>query len=79
MKNSVKPRYKTVYLKAVVYVRADIEFTDENELQEKIAEFETNVCLDLDNAPSGYFDYEFSYDGLSEVDEDDVPDYLFDD
>jgi hypothetical protein len=79
MNNSVKPRYKTVYRKAVVYVRADIEFTDENELQEKIAEFETNVCLDLDNAPSGYFDYEFSYDGLNEVDEDDVPDYLFDD
>ncbi|MBQ4494269.1 MAG: hypothetical protein II968_00725 [Selenomonadaceae bacterium] len=79
MNNSVKPRYKTVYRKAVVYVRADIEFTDENELAEKIADFETNVCLDLDNAPSGYFDYEFSYDGLSEVDEDDVPDYLFDD
>ena len=79
MKNSVKTRCKTVYRKAVVYVRTEIEFTDENDLQEKIDEFETNVCLDLDNAPSGYFDYEFSYDGLSEVDEDAVPDWFVDD
>ncbi len=79
MKNSIKQRCKTVYRKAVVYVRAEIEFTSEEDLAEKIAEFETNVCLDLDNAHSGYFDYELSYDGLSEVDEDDVPAWLFDD
>lgn len=79
MKNSVKTRCKTIYRKAVVYVRADIEFTSDEDLAEKIAEFETNVCLDLDNAPSGYFDYEFSYDGLSGVDEDDVPAWLFED
>ena len=79
MKNSVKPRYKTIYRKAVVYVRADIDFTTEEELQEKIADFETNVCLDLDNAHSGNFDYEFSYDELSEVEAEDIPAYLFDD
>lgn len=79
MKNSIKQRCKTVYRKAVVYVRAEIEFTSEEDLAEKIAEFETNVCLDLDNAPSGYFDYELSYDGFSEVEEDDVPDWFVDD
>ncbi len=69
MNNMAKPRYKSVYRKAVIYVRAEIEFTSDEDLAEKIAEFETNVCLDLDNAPSGYFDYEFSYDRLSEVDD----------
>ena len=72
-------RYKSVYRKAVVYVRADINFTTKEELAEKIADFETNVCLDLDNAHSGNFDYEFSCDGLSEVDAEDVPDWIFDD
>ena len=79
MNNLAKPQCKTVYRKAVVYFRADINFTNENDLQDKVDEFETNVCLDLDNAPGGYFDYEFRYDGLSEVDEDEVPDRLFDD
>ena len=79
MNNLIKPQCKTVYRKAVVYFRADINFTNENDLQDKVDEFETNVCLDLDNAPGGYFDYEFRYDGLSEVDEDEVPDRLFDD
>lgn len=73
-----KPQYKTIYRKAIVFFRADIKFSTEEELQEKIDDFESNVCLDLDNAPSGYFDYEFCYDGLSEVDENDVPEYLFD-
>lgn len=76
MKNN-PTRYKTVYRKAVVYVRADIEFTTDEELQEKIADLESNVCLDLDNAPSGYFDYEFSYNGLEEIDADEVPDCFF--
>ena len=79
MNNLAKPQCKTVYRKAVVYFRADINFTNENDLQDKVDEFETSVCLDLDNAPGGYFDYEFRYDGLSEVDEDEVPDRLFDD
>ena len=73
-----KAHRKTVYRKAVIYVRTDINFTTDDELAAKIDDFETNVCLDLDNAHSGNFDYEFSYDGLSEVDEDDVPAWLFD-
>lgn len=79
MNNMAKARYKSVYRKAVIYVRAEIEFTSDEDLAEKIVEFETNVCLDLDNAPSGYFDYEFSYDGLSEVDEEDILDWFVDD
>ena len=79
MNNLIKPQCKTVYRKAVIYVRADIEFNTDEELQDKIDEFETNVCLDLDNAPGGYFDYEFRYDGLTEVDAEEVPDRLFDD
>ena len=77
--DNLASRYKTVYRKAVIYFRADINFTNENDLQEKIDEFEANVCLDLDNAHGGYFDYEFRYDGLTAVDEDDIPDYFFND
>lgn len=72
-------RCKTVYRKAVVYFRADIVFHTDKELEDKIDDFENNVCLDLDNAHGGYFDYDFRYDGLDEIDEDDVPDWLFDD
>lgn len=71
-------RVKTVYRKTVVYVRADIEYTDEADLQNQIEEFETNVSVDLDNAPSGNYDYEFTYDGLAGINKDDVPDWLFD-
>ena len=71
-------RVKTVYRKTVVYVRADIEYTDEADLQEQIEEFETNVCVDLDSAPSGNYDYEFTYDGLTAINEEEVPDWLFD-
>lgn len=71
-------RVKTVYRKTVVYVRADIEYTDAEDLQEQIEEFDNNVCVDLDNAPSGNYDYEFTYDGLTDINEDDVSDWLFD-
>ena len=74
---AITTRYKNIYRKAVVYVRADIDFTTEEELAEKIVDFETNVCLDLDNAHSGNFDYEFSYNGLREVEAGDVPACLF--
>ena len=77
--DNLATRYKTVYRKAVVYFRADINFTTEKEPEEKIADFETNVCLDLDNAHGGYFDYEFRYDGLTEIDAEDIPDWIFDD
>ena len=73
-----KAHRKTVYRKAVIYVRTDINFTTDDELAAKIDDFETNVCLDLDNAYSGYFDYEFRYDGLSEVEAEDVTVWLFD-
>ena len=53
MKNSVKTRCKTVYRKAVVYVRTEIEFTDENELQEKIDEASE---IDEDDVPDWFVD-----------------------
>jgi len=72
-------RRKTVYRKAVVYFCAEVEFTTNEDLQEKIDEFETNVCLDLDNIHGGYYDYEFRYNGLEEIEKDNVSDWLFDD
>ena len=39
MNNLAKPRCKTVYRKAVIYVRADIEFHTAEELQDKVDEF----------------------------------------
>ena len=76
--DNVFRRVKTVYRKTVVYVRADIEYTDAENLQEQIEEFEKNVSVDLDNAPSGNYDYVFTYDGLTAITEDDVPNWLFD-
>ena len=75
--DNLASRYKTVYRKAVIYFRADINCTTNEELEDKISDFERNVCLDLDNAHGGYFDYEFRYDGLTAVDEDDIPDCSF--
>ncbi|MBR3745818.1 MAG: hypothetical protein IKN27_02540 [Selenomonadaceae bacterium] len=75
----IETRCKTVYRKAVVYFRTDIEFNSDEELTDKIADFESNVCFDLDNAHGGYFDYEFRYNGLEEIAEIEVPDWIFDD
>ena len=69
---------KTVYRKAVVYVRADIEYTDETDFQNQLEDFENNVSVDLDNAHSGNYYYEFTYAGLTAITEDDVPNWLFD-
>ena len=71
-------RVKTVYRKTVVYVRTDIEYTDEADLQNQLEEFENNVSVDLDNAHSGNYYYEFTYAGLTAITEDDVPNWLFD-
>ena len=48
-------RVTTSYRKTVVYVRADIEYTDETDLQNQLEEFENNVCVDLDNINSGNY------------------------
>lgn len=64
----------TVYKKAVVYFRADIAFSDYDDLIKKSEAFETEICLDLDNLHSGNFDYDFSYEGISDVSFDDLPD-----
>lgn len=76
--DSVNTRIKTVYKKAVVYFRADIEYTDNEDFQAKLDNFESELCLDLDNLSSGNFDYEFSYDGVWNISEDDIPDRFFD-
>ena len=68
----------TVYKKAVVYFRIDIEYSDDDELQHKIDDFEDELYLDLDNLPSGNFDYEFSYDGIDDSSENEIPAWLFD-
>ena len=70
-------KVKTVYLKTTVYFRAEIEYSDEDDLQEKIAEFETEVRLDMDNLNSGGYDYSFADDGLEEVTEVEISEWLF--
>lgn len=76
--NTVNRRVATVYKKVVVYFRADIEYDNDDDLNNKIDNFESELCLDLDNLHSGNFDYDFSYDGVSDVSEDDIPDWFFD-
>ena len=68
----------TVYKKAVIYFKTDIAYTDSDDLQEKSDEFETELCLDLNNLHSGNFDYDFNYDGISDVSVDDIPNWIFD-
>lgn len=68
----------TVYKKAVIYFKADIAYSDFDDLQKKSDEFETELCLDLDNLHSGNFDYDFSYDGISDISVEDIPDWFFD-
>lgn len=70
-------KVKTVYLKTTVYFRAEIEYSDENDLQEKVSAFETEVRLDLDNVNSGGYDYSFADDGFEEVTEGEIPEWLF--
>lgn len=50
-------RIFTVYKKTAVYFRANIEFSNALDLQHKIEDFESEISLDLDNLPSGNFDY----------------------
>lgn len=68
----------SVYKKAIIYFKADIAYSDFNDLQKKSDEFETELCLDLDNLHSGNFDYDFRYDGIFDVSVDDIPDWFFD-
>ena len=68
----------SVYKKAVIYFKADIVYSNSVDLKEKSETFETELCLDLDNLHSGNFDYEFSYDGISDVSVEDIPDWFFD-
>ena len=70
-------KVKTVYLKATVYFRAEIEYSDEKDLQEKISEFETEARLDLNNVNSGIYDYMLADDGLEEVIAGEIPEWLF--
>lgn len=76
--NTENSHVTTVYKKAVVYFKADIEYSNNKDLQEKLEDFESKLCLDLDNLPSGYCDYDFRYDGISDISEDDIPDWFFD-
>lgn len=73
-----KCKITTVYKKAVIYFKADIQYSDSVDLQQKSDDFETEICLDLDNLHSGNFDYDFSYDGISDISVDDIPDWFFD-
>ena len=78
MNTDKKFNVTTVYKKAVIYFKADIAYSDSDDLKEKSDELETEICLDLDNLHSGNFDYDFSFDGISDVSENDIPDWLFD-
>ena len=70
-------KVKAVYLKTTVYFRAEIEYSDEKDLQENTDEFETEVRLDLDNVNSGGYDYSFADEGLEEVSEGKIATWLF--
>lgn len=73
-----KYNYITIFKKAVIYFKADIAYSDSADLQQKSDDFETEICLDLDNLHSGNFDYDFFYDGISDVSADEIPDWFFD-
>ena len=73
-----KCKITTFYKKAVIYFKADIAYSDSYDLQQKSDDFETEICLDLDNLHSGNLDYDFCYNGISDVSDEDIPNWIFD-
>ena len=59
---------ETIYRKTTVYIMQEIEFSTQEEREEKITELETDFCLDLDNMQDGgNSKYEYRYDGLEDA------------
>lgn len=59
---------ETIYRKVTVYIMQDIEFSTQDEREKKIAELETDICLDLDNMQEGgNSKYEYRYNGLDDA------------
>ncbi len=69
---------ETIYRKTTVYIMQEIEFSTQEEREEKISDLETDICLDLDNMQDGgSSEYEYRYDGLEDAKER-FPFWIFD-
>ena len=69
---------KTVYRKATVYVKQDVEYGSEDELEDAMEELECRICLDIGAMQDGGSStYEYRLGDIDEVDEEDVPHWIF--
>ena len=61
---------KTVYKCVTVYIKQEIEYNTEEELEEKDSELETHIQLDLDNMQDGGSStYEYRTGFINDTDE----------
>lgn len=69
---------KTVYRKATVYIKQDVEYGSEAELEDALKELECRITLDVDSMQDGgCSEYDYHLGDIDEVDESDFPHWLF--
>ncbi len=69
---------ETIFRKATIYMRQEIEFSTQEERVQKIDEVESGIYLDLNDLHyGGNSEYEYRYNGLDEA-KDDFPCWMFD-
>lgn len=69
---------KTVYRKATVYVKKDVEYGSEAELEDAMEELECRICLDIGAMQDGGCStYEYRLGDIDNVDASDFPHWMF--
>ncbi len=69
---------KTVYRKATVYVKQEVKFESQDELEDALKELECRICLDIGAMQDGGSStYEYRLGGIDNVDESDFPHWMF--
>ena len=69
---------KTVYRKATVYVKQDVEYGSEAELEDALEELECRICLDIGAMQDGGCSiYDYRLGDIDSVEEADFPHWLF--
>ena len=69
---------KTVYRKATVYVKQDVEYGSEAELEDALEELECRICLDIGAMQDGgSSEYDYSIGSVDSVKKSDFPHWMF--
>lgn len=74
--DSIALKQKSVYYRAVIYFCTDIDYSNKNNLDEKIEAFKSNICSSLDDICIDNGD--FAYEGVDIIDESEIPSNILD-